>query len=83
MTAARAFHARVIQMKEKTVPHANIKALNAFFVDGRGWGTRMVSKANKARGKPKKNLAAVHQFSVVIEGNIHLLFCSRKVGTGA
>jgi hypothetical protein len=43
-----------------------MKILNAFFVDGRGWGSRMVSKTKKTRGKPLMYLVAVHQFSVVI-----------------
>lgn len=57
----------VSQMKAKTVPHATMKALNAFFVDGRCWGSRMVSKAKDTRGRPKNNLVVGHQFSIVMK----------------
>jgi hypothetical protein len=49
---SKALQARVTQMKANTAPHATMTALNAFFVDGRGCGSRMVSKTKNASGKP-------------------------------
>jgi hypothetical protein len=68
-------------MKQKTAPHAMMKAISTFLEGFRHislCGSRTDSSAQNSTGKPRNTLAATHQFSRVMKGNVHLLFCNRK-----
>jgi len=68
-------------MKQRTALHAMRKVTNTFFVGFRHislCGSRTDSSAQNSTGKPTNILAATRQLSLVMRGNVHLLFFDRK-----